>query len=169
MNQAETPAIRIAGMTVRYGRRVAVDAASLEVPRGSVYALLGRNGAGKSSLVRCALGQQRASSGSARILGEDAWKHRTRLMERIGVVAEDADAPPEMRVQQLADFHTRIYSRWDAKAFDARLRGHTFIGFIRRFGADDGDAELHWHLSPDTAEVAAAVKESVVLRELSGS
>ena len=121
MNQAETPAIRIAGMTVRYGRRVAVDAASLEVPRGSVYALLGRNGAGKSSLVRCALGQQRASSGSARILGEDAWKHRTRLMERIGVVAEDADAPPEMRVQQLADFHTRIYSRWDAKAFDARL------------------------------------------------
>jgi len=121
MNQAETPAIRIAGMTVRYGRRVAVDAASLEVPRGSVYALLGRNGAGKSSLVRCALGQQRASSGSAEILGQDSWKHRTHLMERIGVVAEEADAPPEMRVQQLADFHARLYSRWDGKAFDSRL------------------------------------------------
>ena len=121
MNQAETPAIRIAGMTVRYGRRVAVDAASLEVPRGSVYALLGRNGAGKSSLVRCALGQQRASSGSAAILGEDSWKHRTRLMERIGVVAEEADAPPEMRVQQLADFCASLYSRWDEKSFDGRL------------------------------------------------
>jgi len=121
MNQAETPAIRIAGMTVRYGRRVAVDAASLEVPRGSVHALLGRNGAGKSSLVRCALGQQRASSGSAEILGQDSWKHRTHLMERIGVVAEEADAPPEMRVQQLADFNARLYSRWDGKAFDARL------------------------------------------------
>jgi ABC-2 type transport system ATP-binding protein len=121
MNQAETPAIRIAGMTVRYGRRVAVDAASLEVPRGSVYALLGRNGAGKSSLVRCALGQQRASSGHAEILGEDSWKHRTRLMERIGVVAEEADAPPEMKVRQLADFCAALYSRWDAKAFDTRL------------------------------------------------
>jgi ABC-2 type transport system ATP-binding protein len=120
MNQAETPAIRIAGMTVRYGRRVAVDAASLEVPRGSVYALLGRNGAGKSSLVRCALGQQRASSGSARILGEDSWKHRTHLMERVGVVAEDADAPPEMWVEQLAAFCARLYSRWDQKAFDTR-------------------------------------------------
>src|SRR4051812_33748965 len=121
MNQAETPAIRIAGMTVRYGRRVAVDAASLEVPRGSVYALLGRNGAGKSSLVRCALGQQRPSAGHAEVLGEDAWKKRTQLMERIGVVAEDADAPPEMRVQHLADFCASLYSRWDRSAFDARL------------------------------------------------
>ena len=121
MNQAETPAIRIAGMTVRYGRRVAVDAASLEVPRGSVYALLGRNGAGKSSLVRCALGQQRATSGTSVILGHDSWKHRTRLMESIGVVAEDADAPPEMRVQQLGDFCAPLYSRWDAKSFDTRL------------------------------------------------
>ncbi|HJW92357.1 MAG TPA: ABC transporter ATP-binding protein [Thermoanaerobaculia bacterium] len=121
MNHAETPAIRIDGMTVRYGRRVAVDTASLTVPRGSVYALLGRNGAGKSSLVRCALGQQRATSGNTEVLGEDSWKHRTRLMERIGVVAEDADAPPEMRVQQLADFCASLYSRFDTKAFDARL------------------------------------------------
>jgi len=133
MNQAETPAIRIAGMSVRYGRRVAVDAASLEVPRGSVYALLGRNGAGKSSLVRCALGQQRASGGHAEVLGEDSWKHRTRLMERIGVVAEEADAPPEMRVHQLARFCASLYSRWDEKTFDVRL-GRFGIAPRARFG-----------------------------------
>jgi hypothetical protein len=56
-----------------------------------------------------------------------------------------------------------------AKAFDARLRGATFIGFIQRFAGEDGEAEIHWHLSADTAEVAAAVKEAVALRELSGS
>jgi hypothetical protein len=56
-----------------------------------------------------------------------------------------------------------------AKAFDARLRGSTFIGFVARFQGDDGEIELHWHLAPDTAEVAAAIKESVVLREISGS
>jgi hypothetical protein len=56
-----------------------------------------------------------------------------------------------------------------AKAFDARLRGTTFIGFIQRFAAEGGEAEIHWHLSADTAEVAAAVKEAVALRELSGS
>jgi hypothetical protein len=56
-----------------------------------------------------------------------------------------------------------------AKAFDARLRGATFIGFFQRFASSDGEVELHWHLSPDTAEVVTAVKEAVALRELSGS
>jgi hypothetical protein len=56
-----------------------------------------------------------------------------------------------------------------AKAFDARLRGQTFVGFVRRFSNEDGDTEVHWHLAPDTAEVVAAVKEAVALREISGS
>ena len=64
------------GLTVRYGRLIAVDDVSLTVPRGSVYALLGRNGSGKSSMVRCLLGQRRASGGGARIFGLDAWHDR---------------------------------------------------------------------------------------------
>ena len=44
-------------VTVRYGRKVAVDGVSFAIPQGAVFALLGRNGAGKSSLVRCLLGQ----------------------------------------------------------------------------------------------------------------
>ena len=53
-----------------------------------------------------------------------------------------------------------------AKSLDDRLRGRTFVGFVKRFSNDDGDPELHWHLSPDTAEVAAAVKEAVALKEI---
>src|SRR5208282_5530381 len=56
-----------------------------------------------------------------------------------------------------------------AKSFDARLRGQTFVGFLKRYGSDDGDTVVHWHLAPDTAEVVAAVKEAVVLREITGS
>lgn len=56
-----------------------------------------------------------------------------------------------------------------ARAFDSRLRGQTFVGFIKRFGSEDGEIEVHWHLSPDTAEVVAAIKEAVALREMSGS
>ncbi|MCC6552595.1 MAG: cobalamin ABC transporter substrate-binding protein [Polyangiaceae bacterium] len=54
-----------------------------------------------------------------------------------------------------------------AKAFDARLRGLTFVGFIRRFAGEGGEPEIHWHLAPDTPETAAAVKEAVALGELS--
>ncbi len=56
-----------------------------------------------------------------------------------------------------------------ARSFDARLRGKTFVGFVKRYGGDDGEAVVHWHLAPDTAEVVSAVKEAVVLREISGS
>src|SRR5262245_6633724 len=56
-----------------------------------------------------------------------------------------------------------------ARAFDARLRGQTFVGFIKRFSTEARDIEVHWHLSPDTAQVVSAVKEAVALREITGS
>lgn len=56
-----------------------------------------------------------------------------------------------------------------AKALDQRMQGLTFIGFVSRFASQDGsEIELHWHLSPDTADVAEAVKEAVALAEASG-
>lgn len=54
-----------------------------------------------------------------------------------------------------------------AKAFDSRLQGLTFVGFIRRFAGESGEPEIHWHLSPDTAEVVEVVREAVALGELS--
>jgi len=75
-------AIEIANVTVRYGRHEAVDDVTLAVPRGAVYALLGRNGAGKSSLVRCLLGQQKPAAGSIRLFNHDAWRERAALMQR---------------------------------------------------------------------------------------
>ena len=114
-------AIRIDNLTVRYGRKTAVDGVSMAVVPGAVYALLGRNGAGKSSLVRCMLGEQKPERGTASLLGKDAWTHRTALMQRVGVVSEEADAPPTMRVDALARFSASLYPRWNRAAFDERL------------------------------------------------
>jgi ABC-2 type transport system ATP-binding protein len=113
--------IQANAVTVRYGRRVAVDDVSLTVPRGSVYALLGRNGAGKSSLVRALLGQLRPDSGRMELFGEDVWTRRAALMDRVGVVPEEADAPPEMRVGDLGRFSAALYSHWQQSAFDERI------------------------------------------------
>ncbi|HEX9459904.1 MAG TPA: ATP-binding cassette domain-containing protein, partial [Thermoanaerobaculia bacterium] len=80
-------AVAISDLTVRYGGTLAVDHVALNVAKGSVYALVGRNGAGKSSLVRCLLGQQKPLHGNATLFGEDSWSGRPALMQRIGVVA----------------------------------------------------------------------------------
>ena len=109
------------GVTVRYGKKTAVDRVSLTVAEGSVYALLGRNGAGKSSLVRALLGMLRPDHGTLTLFGEDVWRHRARLMDRVGVVSEEADAPPDMRVRELGWLSSRLYSRWTQAAFDARI------------------------------------------------
>jgi ABC-2 type transport system ATP-binding protein len=113
--------IHAANVTVRYGRKTAVDNVSFSVPSGSVYALLGRNGAGKSSLVRCLLGQLKPEQGRAEMFGEDVWIRREALMDRVGIVAEDPDAPPEIKVGELAWLSSRLYSRWRQSAFDDRL------------------------------------------------
>lgn len=116
------PALETDGLTIRYGRTTVVEGLSLAVPRGSVYALLGRNGAGKSSLLRVLLGQRPAALGRVLLLGEDPWKHRTSLMARIGVVPEEPDAPPEMTPAQLSAFCGRLHARWDGAAVAERLR-----------------------------------------------
>ena len=116
------PAIEISNVTVRYGHVTAASDVTLTVARGSVYALLGRNGAGKSSLVRCLLGQRKPDAGTIRAFGEDTWTRRASLMQRIGVVSEEADAPPEMTVAQIARFCSRLYARWDQKEVDERLQ-----------------------------------------------
>jgi hypothetical protein len=47
------------------------------------------------------------------------------------------------------------------RAFETRLRGRSFIGFVRRFSGDPGEPEVHWHLAADTSLVVSAVEAAV--------
>lgn len=113
--------IDVASLGVRYGRRRVLDGVSFKVEPGQVYALLGRNGAGKSSLVRCLLGWQKPSEGGVTLFGGDAWKTRAKAMERTGVVPEKPDLPPRHTLQELEQFCAGLYPRFDHAGFRARL------------------------------------------------
>ena len=112
--RAAGPVLQVEGLAVSYGRIRVLEDITLAVPRGSVFALLGRNGSGKTSLLRCLLGHRPASAGCVRLLGEDPWTRRAVLMERVGVVPEEPNAPPEMTGLQLSAFCARLHRRWDA-------------------------------------------------------
>jgi ABC-2 type transport system ATP-binding protein len=114
--------IVLESLSVGYGRTRVLSDVSLSAPAGSVFALLGRNGSGKSSLLRVLLGQRPPAAGRVLLLGEDPWARRTTLLERIGVVPEEPDAPPEMTAVQLSAFCARLHRRWDAHAVAERLR-----------------------------------------------
>lgn len=113
--------VRVENVSIRYNKQLVIDQVSLEVARGSVYALLGRNGAGKSSLMRCLLGLQKPTSGRVRVFGEDVWTHRARLLARTAYVPETSDAPSALRVRDVVAFHQSMYPTWEAAAVRGRL------------------------------------------------
>lgn len=106
--------IEVEDVTIRYPGVVAVQDVSLGVEAGAVYAVLGRNGSGKSSLVRTLIGQQKPASGQARILRQDCWKRRRSLMDRVGVVAEGPNIPAGMNASRLHKFCSRLHASWDS-------------------------------------------------------
>lgn len=108
-------------LTVRYGRTTALDGVSLSVEKGEVYALLGRNGSGKTSMIRCLLGQWAPSSGRALLFGGDAWRTMTGAAARLGVVPETPDMPPALDARALEAFCQKLYPRWDGKGLSDRL------------------------------------------------
>ena len=121
MNDGRRRILDIRELRAGYGFRDALHSVTLAVEEGSVCALLGRNGAGKSTLVRCLLGQMKARGGKALLFGQDGWRWRAELMDRVGVVPEDPDLQPTMRVSQIAAFCERLHATWDGQGFRERL------------------------------------------------
>jgi ABC-2 type transport system ATP-binding protein len=133
VEDATSIALETDGLAVAYGRTRILEQITLAVPVGSVFALLGRNGSGKTSLLRCLLGQRPPAAGRAKVLGEDPWRHRGRLMQRVGVVPEEPNAFPEMTARQLSTFCERLHEHWNETAVEERLRRFS-VPIDRRFG-----------------------------------
>jgi ABC-2 type transport system ATP-binding protein len=121
MSSSIAVAAEVDALTVRFGSLEAVQNASFAVEKGSVYALIGRNGSGKSTTMRCLLGQLKATAGTARVFGLDSWRHRRKIMGRVGVAPEVPDIPPTMTPARVSDFVAPLYPGWDSSGFRDRL------------------------------------------------
>ena len=101
-------AVRIADVTKRYGNFVAVSNISFAVPRGSVFGILGSNGAGKTTSIRMLMNIFEPDEGAIEVLGERAGET---VKERIGYLPEERGLYKKMRVQELLRFFGRIKGR----------------------------------------------------------
>ncbi|MBN1093233.1 ABC transporter ATP-binding protein [Blastococcus sp. TML/M2B] len=103
-------AVATTGLTKRFGRTTALQDVDLAVRRGEVLGYLGPNGAGKTTTLRLLMGFLRPTSGSARVLGLDAWRDAARVHADVGYVGGE----PAL--------HDRLTGREHVRA-TARLRG----------------------------------------------
>ncbi len=113
--------VRVERLAAGYGRRLVLEDVSLEVRPGEVVALLGRNGTGKTTLIRCLLGQLPARAGSVAMAGEDPWRRRVRAVQRVGYVPERPLLPGEVRVRSLLRLAAALHPAWNAAAAQERL------------------------------------------------
>ncbi|PJN22164.1 ABC transporter ATP-binding protein [Kitasatospora sp. CB02891] len=126
------PAVEARGLHRRYGPSgaagfEAVRGLDLDVARGELFALLGTNGAGKTSTMEVLEGLAAPSAGEVRVLGLDPARERAALRPRIGIMLQEGGFPGELTVAETGRCWNGLTS--DARAVDEAL---DLVGLLPR-------------------------------------
>ncbi len=102
-------AIVVKNLTKMYGNHTAVDNLTFQVKKGTVFGLLGANGAGKSSTIECILGTKKMDCGEVSILNMNPIKERTKLFEKVGVQFQESKYQELVKVEELCEMTASVY------------------------------------------------------------
>lgn len=122
-----TNAIEVNHLTKSYGS-FKLDDVSFTVPGGTIMGLIGENGAGKSTTIKCILNLIRRDSGEIRVLGMDNIRDERAIKERIGVVLDESTFHDTLRARDVAGILRRIYKSWDTALFNQYLEKFALPG-----------------------------------------
>jgi ABC-2 type transport system ATP-binding protein len=100
------------GLAKRYGKQVAVDGISFDIPAGRIVGLIGPNGSGKTTTLKAALGLI-PFDGELSVLGLDPRTQRDQLMNDVCFIADVAILPRWLRVADAIDFVAGVHPRFD--------------------------------------------------------
>ncbi len=106
----------------KYGRLAILNGLSLRVRKGEVYGFLGRNGAGKSTSIRIAMGISKANQGSVKILGEHVGPKSIKARQTIGYVAQEQHFYGWMTPLTLGKFVRGFYPKWDEAEYQRLIK-----------------------------------------------
>ena len=103
--------IQVKNLTKSFSGRKVINDLSFEVNKGEVFALLGHNGAGKSTTIDLILGLKCPDEGKATILGMDAAKHRKKVFEKVGVQLQHTEYQNMMTVEEACIEYASLYEK----------------------------------------------------------
>jgi len=106
-------AIETTGLTRRFRQLEAVHSLDLVVPAGSIFALLGPNGSGKTTTIKMLMNLLEPTAGVARVLGAHSRRLGPGEFARIGYVSENIELPEWMTVQAFLNYCAPFYPTWD--------------------------------------------------------
>lgn len=97
--------------------RCVLNGIDLKVPEGCIYGLLGRNGTGKTTIIRILLGLEPATRGKSVVLGASSWQLPVSVLGQIGYVAEGHNLIPNYTVQRIVYLYKNLSSHWNEEFF----------------------------------------------------
>jgi len=122
-----SPALRLEGLTERFGGTVAVDALTLEVRRGELYALLGPNGAGKTTTLRMVAGLLRPDAGDAFVLGRSVLREPAEAKRRLAFLPDDPLLYGKLNPLEYLEF---VAGLWGVPAAEAQARAVELLKWL---------------------------------------
>jgi ABC-2 type transport system ATP-binding protein len=114
--------LRTTDLVKAYGSARVLNRLNLDVPEGSVYALVGPNGAGKTTTIKILMNILKPTAGRAEVLGTDSRKLAGRHFTDIGYVSENQEMPEWMTVKYLLAYLKPFYPAWDDARANELLR-----------------------------------------------
>lgn len=109
-------------LSKQFHSTVVLDHMNLVVPEGSVYGLVGQNGAGKTTAIKILMNAQRPTAGRVEVFGHDSRQLSPMDFTQIGYVSENQEMPEWMTVEYLMAYLRPFYPGWDAGRADELLR-----------------------------------------------
>jgi len=107
------PTIETRALAKSFGRTEVLRGIDLMVPEGAIYALVGANGAGKTTMIKLLMNILRPTAGRATVLGTGSERLAGKGLNRIGYVSENQELPDAMTVGAMLDFLRGFYPEWD--------------------------------------------------------
>ncbi|WNR44987.1 ABC transporter ATP-binding protein [Paenibacillus roseipurpureus] len=104
--------VEVKGLTKAYGKVKAVDEVSFTVEANKIYGLLGRNGAGKTTIMHIISAQQFATSGELKVFGEEPFEN-SRVLNQICFIKESQKYPDSFRIIDVLEVAKSLYEGWD--------------------------------------------------------
>lgn len=104
--------IEVNGLTKTYGKLTTVNDVSFNIEEGKIYGLLGRNGAGKTTIMNMITAQLFPSSGEIKVFGEAPYENQS-VLSRICFIKEGQQYPNLFRIVDVLDLCSSFFPNWD--------------------------------------------------------
>nr|WP_207744770.1 ABC transporter ATP-binding protein [Clostridium butyricum] len=108
--------IEVNNVSFEIDGRTILNDINLKIPEGKIYGIIGPNGVGKTTLLRCLTGIYETTKGLVKYDGEDVYDN-PKVKEIIGYVADENIMHPNFRVKDLIKFYKYSYTKFDEKKF----------------------------------------------------